>query len=597
MRKLSCVSALLFICLFVQAQRDVMLDSFQRQLSVAKTPSERVTLLGRLMRYAASSNPAESDRWGRQLTEEAERSRDRVLIFKSLMYHGERYTYQQQNRDALAKSIDFFTRALDVARRNKLDKEQAGALLALGSTHLALYEYDKAHRHISEAFSLANILANDSLLIVSGNAMGNYYLVRNERLLSLRSYLNSLRLAEGRGEPALLRNCYVNLGRFYESIEEYDRAIDYVQKSMVQLALMKQGGEAYNRAQDIYKLGALYTSKKDADMAVSYFEHCVRLADTLKSAPLKVMGYTGLLNQYLRGDQPQKAYDYFKSRPEIRQYFERMGMPETIDQVYAVIYKGLGRYDSSEYFFNRSLARYEQNGSPFMRMAMWSAYADLHKKTGNNAAAIAYLEKTRTMAQSSGNIDWQQLVVKELDTLYARSGDFRKSYEAQQQYYQFKDSLKKLGEEKDLLQVELADEQQRQARLDKEKAAALERKHTLQYMGITVAIGAVFVLLVLLGFLQVSAGVIKVLGFFSFIFLFEFLILIADNKIHHATHGEPLKVLAIKIVLIAALLPLHHWLEHKVVHYIASRKLKEDASRVGFARFLRRKAVKPSGEQ
>jgi hypothetical protein len=73
-----------------------------------------------------------------------------------------------------------------------------------------------------------------------------------------------------------------------------------------------------------------------------------------------------------------------------------------------------------------------------------------------------------------------------------------------------------------------------------------------------------------MGIFKVSESTIKVLGFFAFIMFFEFIILIADNKIHHYTHGEPWKVLAIKIVLIALLLPFHHWLEKKTIKYLTS---------------------------
>jgi hypothetical protein len=68
-----------------------------------------------------------------------------------------------------------------------------------------------------------------------------------------------------------------------------------------------------------------------------------------------------------------------------------------------------------------------------------------------------------------------------------------------------------------------------------------------------------------------------VLGFFSFIFFFEFIILIADQQIHHATHGEPWKILAIKVVLIAILLPLHHLIEKKVVSLITEQRMKREA--------------------
>jgi hypothetical protein len=45
-----------------------------------------------------------------------------------------------------------------------------------------------------------------------------------------------------------------------------------------------------------------------------------------------------------------------------------------------------------------------------------------------------------------------------------------------------------------------------------------------------------------------------------------------DNAIHEITHGEPWKVLSIKIVLIGMLLPLHHYVEHKVVNNLLKRK-------------------------
>lgn len=74
------------------------------------------------------------------------------------------------------------------------------------------------------------------------------------------------------------------------------------------------------------------------------------------------------------------------------------------------------------------------------------------------------------------------------------------------------------------------------------------------------------------------------LGFFSFIFLFEFIILLADNSIHHWTHGEPWKILLIKIFLIAFLLPFHHWIEKRVVDYLLNHRLINfsDFSPIGF---------------
>lgn len=90
----------------------------------------------------------------------------------------------------------------------------------------------------------------------------------------------------------------------------------------------------------------------------------------------------------------------------------------------------------------------------------------------------------------------------------------------------------------------------------------------------------------MLGIFSVSHATIRILGFFAFIFLFGFIMLIADNQIHHWTHGEPWKVLAIKIGLISLLLPLHHWLEEKVIHYLTTKKLLNINKDTLFSKFL-----------
>jgi hypothetical protein len=137
--------------------------------------------------------------------------------------------------------------------------------------------------------------------------------------------------------------------------------------------------------------------------------------------------------------------------------------------------------------------------------------------------------------------------------------------------------------------LEIENERKRKEREAEVEEQVTRDRHNLQYMGITIAIAAVFIVLVMLGIFSVSHATIRILGFFAFIFLFEFIILIADNQIHHWTHGEPWKILAIKIGLISMLLPLHHWLEEKVIHYLTTKKLlslKKDAL---FSKFLSRK--------
>ena len=130
----------------------------------------------------------------------------------------------------------------------------------------------------------------------------------------------------------------------------------------------------------------------------------------------------------------------------------------------------------------------------------------------------------------------------------------------------------------ELLKLEVDNDNRRRDRLAREEQQRVEHRHNVQYMGLTMGLVVLFIGLVMLGRLAVPLSLIRSLGFLSFIFLFEFIILLADRPIQVWTEEEPWKVLLVKIVLGAGLVPLHHWLEHKVIHYLSVRRKGYGAS-------------------
>ena len=193
------------------------------------------------------------------------------------------------------------------------------------------------------------------------------------------------------------------------------------------------------------------------------------------------------------------------------------------------------------------------------------------------------MNKASVIADETRNIQLQEKVAKFLDSMYRRTGNYEKAYTYNVKYHQYKDSLNQLSKEKDLMILEVDNENKRKEREAKLAEERKIRRHNVQYLGITAAIAAVFIILVMAGFFKVSVSVIRIIGFFAFIFLFEFIILLADNQIHNLTHGEPWKVFGIKIVLIAMLLPLHHWIEHKVIHYLTKHHMLKKTKSPRFA--------------
>jgi hypothetical protein len=81
------------------------------------------------------------------------------------------------------------------------------------------------------------------------------------------------------------------------------------------------------------------------------------------------------------------------------------------------------------------------------------------------------------------------------------------------------------------------------------------------------------------------------IGFFAFLMFFEFIFLIFKKNIYAFTHGEPWMDLLFMIGLAAILLPLHHWLEHKVLHYLTSTNKLTTAGSALRSKFTRKTKV------
>jgi tetratricopeptide (TPR) repeat protein len=257
-------------------------------LAKAKTPEEKVYWLDNISRTAMNVKPELADEYGRQLITFAEETRDRKLMVKAYMSNGLRCSYFAGQKDYTTRSIEFYNKALEIARQNKMEEETGAIQLRLCAVQLAIPDKDKALNYINQAFSLISTLKNDSLKAEAHNSYGLVYQARNEKTLALRHFLSGLQIGEGTKTPELKRNCYLYLSNFYARIDDFDKAIDYYMKAYKELDHVKERNAPYQRAIDFNALGNLFAYKKNNDIALSYFERSLAMADSLKFSTLKI---------------------------------------------------------------------------------------------------------------------------------------------------------------------------------------------------------------------------------------------------------------------------------------------------------------------
>jgi hypothetical protein len=119
----------------------------------------------------------------------------------------------------------------------------------------------------------------------------------------------------------------------------------------------------------------------------------------------------------------------------------------------------------------------------------------------------------------------------------------------------------------------LSGEKERQAELAQKKKEEEEvRKHNLQYAAIALGMVAL-----LIGFLVLSHSVlanqklIRFLGVVSLLIIFEFLNLLLHPWLGGVTHHSPILMLLAMVCVAALLVPLHHRVEHWVIHRLVEK--------------------------
>ena len=560
-----------FYCFSVSAQRPgvgtVVMDSLKRELARAQTATDKVQFL--LSLAQSSLDSAMSASYSSQAIEVAELSRDRKLMASAYLLKGKRYLNNTEWAENLDKAIADLRRAEEIARADNLEfllvesyRDQAIAWHSKGDDQRAL-------ALCNQALSLAGNTENDSVRVYAYIAMGDQYMQTGEKLLSFRNFLEALSVAEKSGNESLLRVVYAYLRRFYASIHEYGKAIDY---GMKEYAIDRKAWEVFQMVPDQYEMGDLFAHNGQEDLALKMYENAIALADSVHYDILKIDPYFRIFNMYFNSKQYVKGLDYLKAHQQVITILEGLGYKSFIDQVFGMSFSQQGRFDSADHYFRLAEPDMEKKGSPSAHFDFYSAVGDDYVRRKEYVRAVSYYKKAFEVGQVIKDMNYQQTSARLLDSVYGLLGDYKSARFYNTRYHELDDSLREMSREADLLKLEVESDNQRRERLAREEEARMEHRHNVQYMGFTVGLVVLFIVLVMLGWFAVPAGVIRALGFLSFIFLFEFIILLADKNIQRWTHEEPWKVLVIKIGLAAILVPLHHWLEHKVIHYLSHRK-------------------------
>ena len=587
---------LLFCNSFLNSSAQAQVQLLTKNIETSKDDSSRVNALGKLAAYYFENyDEQKGDSVLNKQLAIAEATRDQQLIVRVLFNNPLNKSYILKNTKRQQQNRSWLLHALEYAKNNELNDYVSLAYCRLSAHEIEEGNMDKglmmAHLAITTSFGSSK----DSIKSLCALQLGNAYLKQGNALMAFKAFNNAYDLAVKSYERLLVPEVYRAIAAMYKTLEQYDIAIDYMFRS---IEVFQRAGLRDEVAADYISLGKLY----NYDIAREYLLKAEKLADSLNNKGLKLEAQKILFSYILTAEKPAIAIQFLQQHPDLVKLYEHIG-PHYIDWMYAEVYLYGQMPDSAKVYFERAAPFFETGYSINQQKDFYAEMANSYYESTDRDIdkAIFYKEKSLELSRQVSGIRNIKTISYHLADLYEKKGNLEKALFYNKQYDLYKDSLYLLSKDKDLALLEIGNETKRKSEAEKLLQARIDRRHNLQYMIITISVLAAFVFLLFLGFFKLSKMTIQVMGFLSFISFFEFIIMLLDTYIHHVTHGEPLNIWLIKIGLLSFLLPFHHWLEEKVIHYLLSRKLIEAKSFSYFRKLLAKNkkspvTVQPTGE-
>ena len=380
------------------------------------------------------------------------------------------------------------------------------------------------------------LLAEEALLLsrriqfTEGESRSLAILAASQYLLgdypkALTNYMLKLKLEEKRNSPRNFASALNNIGLMYILLADYPQALLYLYRADSTVEAVGGSAKEELKYGITNNIGETYMRMKSPDSADRYFKHALELARKAADSYYLGESMVGLANVFsLKQDREEASRYYYMAVPYLKEVLNNDLLCEAYLGI-AKIYEGLNNRDSSAYYGHLSFQVGKNDGFLTRQLDAAIFLSRHYKKISVYDSAFHYMELSVGLKDSvMGNEKLRAAMV--------------------------------ISSDEKLRQAELAEQKR------KDKAI---RYQQLQLLLIAIFIPLLFLITLFVSRIKIHVQFIRFMGVISLLFLFEYLTLLLHPMIADFTHHRPVYELLIFVVIGAALVPLHHKLEHWLI--------------------------------
>lgn len=361
------------------------------------------------------------------------------------------------------------------------------------------------------------------------NNIGVIYHNQGQIETSLEYYHRSLTLSEELKDTMGISYCLNNIGGIYDGQGHFEKAMENYQRS---LALQEEFGDNIGIANALYYVSTLHANAGAYEKGAKGFYRTLYLYNKANDNKAIANSMQALGSTLCELDSVDKGLYYLKEGLKISRQLKDSEWIGIASQLIAHWLYFENELDSAEQYGLLALKIGQELKYPANIRDAAQTLSMTYKKQNRWREALTQYEYFIGMRDSISNEENQKATIR------------------QQTKYEFeKAQLIKEQEAKEVV------------RLEAEKTA---RRDNLQYSVVLICLLAIGTLVAMLGRLSLPVRMAEGIIFFSFLILFEFLLVVADPYIENWSGGAPGFKLLFNAGIAALMFPLHAFFELKL---------------------------------
>ncbi len=364
-----------------------------------------------------------------------------------------------------------------------------------------------------------------------------------------------------------------NLGYYFHNTQNPTQALEQFIKAM-------QLGEQRNNPRVMLRLHHLM-GFYDETNRIKYFQKAIALAKQTKEINWQILIEAQMGEHYLFSlKQYDLALQHLQRAYEMNLQLNRMGkqgfdMDVIILTSLGYTYLKLHNPTLALAYFQLGLKAVCKVNTDYEFMIAYNGLASYFKETNNPDSTFHYASKFYKSAENSRSFIYKKQASQMLYEIYKGRGDANNALKYHEILKAASDSLNNIAKTKKLESLLMLEKDRQKELAEKREQVEEANKRNLQYSAIALGLICFVILFLLLSrTVIVNQKLISFLGTLALLIIFEFLNLLLHPYLGELTHHSPTLMLAAMVGIAAILVPLHHKIEHKVIHQLMEKNKK-----------------------